>query len=87
MCAHAHARAAVRCRSCGAAPAPAPQPHNSRRLGLPACLPCAALQVMYILDEIVMGGMVLETNIGEVLEAINEMAKLEATTKAASIKA
>lgn len=87
MCAHAHARAAVRCRSCGAAPAPAPQPHNSRRLGLPACLPCAVLQVMYILDEIVMGGMVLETNIGEVLEAINEMAKLEATTKAASIKA
>jgi len=42
---------------------------------------------MYILDEIAMGGMVLETNIGEVLEAINEMAKLEATTKAASIKA
>ena len=44
-------------------------------------------KVNYILDEIVMGGMVLETNLGEVLEAIAEMNKLEASTKAATIKA
>ena len=41
----------------------------------------------HILDEIVMGGMVLETSIGDVLEAVGEMNKLEATTKAAGIKA
>lgn len=44
-------------------------------------------KVNYIVDEIVMGGMVLETNLGEVLEAVMEMAKLEAATKAATIKA
>jgi AP-3 complex subunit sigma len=44
-------------------------------------------RVSYILDEIVMGGMVLETNIGEILEAISEMDKLENTTKSAGIKA
>jgi hypothetical protein len=43
--------------------------------------------VHFILDEIVMGGMVLETNIGAVLEALDEMNKLEAATRAASIKA
>lgn len=41
----------------------------------------------HILDEIVMGGMVLETNLGDVLEAISEMNKLEAVTRAAGIKA
>lgn len=44
-------------------------------------------KVNYILDEIVMGGMVLETNLGEVLEAVTEMSRLEAATRTASIKA
>jgi AP-3 complex subunit sigma len=44
-------------------------------------------RVHFILDEVVMGGLVLETGIGEVLEAIGEMAKLEEATRAASIKA
>lgn len=44
-------------------------------------------KVHFIVDEVVMGGMVLETNIGEVLEAITEMSKLEAATRTASIKA
>jgi len=44
-------------------------------------------KVNYILDEIVMGGMVLETNLGEVLEAVVEMDKLEASTRASSLKA
>lgn len=34
-------------------------------------------KVHYILDEIVMGGMVLETNITKIIEAITEMNKLE----------
>ena len=34
-------------------------------------------RVHYILDEIVMGGMVLETNIGDIMEAITEMNALE----------
>ena len=34
-------------------------------------------KVHYILDEIVMGGMVLETNITKIIEAIPEMNKLE----------
>ena len=41
----------------------------------------------YILDEIVMGGMVLETNIAEVMDAVMQMNALEASTKAASIRA
>ena len=44
-------------------------------------------KVHYILDEIVMGGMVLETNIGDVLEAVAEMNKLEASTRSAGIRA
>ena len=40
----------------------------------------------YILDEIIMGGMVLETNIADVLEAIIEMNRLEQSTKQLSIK-
>ncbi len=44
-------------------------------------------KVHYILDEICMGGMVLETNIGDVLEAIVEMNKLESTTRGLVIKA
>jgi AP-3 complex subunit sigma len=44
-------------------------------------------KVNYILDEIVEGGMVLETNLGEILDAISEMNKLEAATRAATIKA
>ena len=43
-------------------------------------------RVNYILDEIIMGGMVLDTNIGDVLEAIQEMDKLEKTTKTAGIR-
>ena len=34
-------------------------------------------KVHYILDEIVMGGMVLETNVAEIQRAVNDMAKLE----------
>ena len=34
-------------------------------------------KVHYILDEIVMGGMVLETNMHDILTAVNDMAKLE----------
>ncbi len=37
-------------------------------------------KVHYILDEIVMGGMVLETNIADIMESIVEMSKLEAQT-------
>jgi hypothetical protein len=37
--------------------------------------------VHYILDEIVMGGMVLETNIGEVLEAVVEMNQARGSLK------
>jgi hypothetical protein len=43
-------------------------------------------KVHYILDEIIMGGMVLETNIADVLEAIIEMNRLEQSTKQLSIK-
>jgi AP-3 complex subunit sigma len=44
-------------------------------------------KVHYILDEIVMGGMVLETNVGEIMEAIVEMQRLEASTRALGVKA
>ena len=44
-------------------------------------------KVNYILDEIIMGGMVLDTNIADVLEAIHEMDKLEKSTKTAGIRA
>jgi AP-3 complex subunit sigma len=44
-------------------------------------------KVHYIVDEIIMGGMVLETNIGDILESIIEMNKLEMSTKQATIKA
>ena len=33
-----------------------------------------------MLDEIVMGGMVLETNISEILTAVNDMNKLDAAS-------
>lgn len=35
-------------------------------------------RVHYILDEIVMGGMVLETNINAILQAINDQEKMHA---------
>ena len=41
----------------------------------------------FILDEIVMGGMVLETSNVEILTALEEMDRLEKDTKAAAIKA
>ena len=41
----------------------------------------------FILDEIVMGGMVLETSNVEILTALAEMDRLEKDTKAAAIKA
>ncbi len=44
-------------------------------------------KVHYILDEVVMGGMVLETNLPEIMDAIIEMNKLEQATKAAGIRA
>jgi hypothetical protein len=43
-------------------------------------------QVHYILDEIIMGGMVLETNIADILEGIIEMKKLEDSTRTANVK-
>lgn len=43
-------------------------------------------RVHYILDEIVMGGMVLETNIGDIIEAVVEMDKLESSTKGLAIR-
>ena len=63
-----------------APPAPIPLPPP-----LPISRPHS--QVHYILDEIVMGGMVLETNIAEVMDAVMQMNALEASTKAASIRA
>ena len=47
---------------------------------------CCFFQVQYILDEIVMGGMVLETNITLVLKAIREMEKHQATQSPQSQK-
>jgi len=43
--------------------------------------------VHYILDEIIMGGMVLETNRAEVTEAVRAMDKLETDTRGAAVKA
>lgn len=43
-------------------------------------------QVHFILDEIVMGGMVLETNIAEILTAVGDMQKLEQATRSAPVK-
>lgn len=43
-------------------------------------------KVHYIADEIIMGGMVLETNIGDILEGIIEMNKLEQSTRTATVK-
>jgi AP-3 complex subunit sigma len=42
------------------------------------------LQVHYILQEIVMGGMVLETNMGEVMTHIEAQNKLEKSETSAS---
>jgi AP-3 complex subunit sigma len=39
-------------------------------------------KVHYILDEIVMGGMVLETNMHQILKAITETSKLERASPA-----
>lgn len=44
-------------------------------------------KVHYILDEIVMGGMVLDTNTADIMEAIIDMNKLEQTSAKAHIKA
>ena len=44
-------------------------------------------KVHYILDEVVMGGMVLETNIGEIFDAVQSMKQLEESTKTLGIKA
>jgi len=43
-------------------------------------------KVHHILDEIVMGGMVLETSTHEVLASVQEMNKLEESTASAAIK-
>lgn len=37
-------------------------------------------QVHYVLDEIIMGGMVLETNINQILTAINDQNRLHAAS-------
>lgn len=42
-------------------------------------------KVHYALDEIVMGGMVLETNINEVLTAVNEMNRLDTASNKRSL--
>ena len=44
-------------------------------------------KVHHIVDEIVMGGMVLETSLDQIMEAIVEMQKLEASTRALGVKA
>jgi len=44
-------------------------------------------KVHNILDEIIMGGMVLETNLGEVMDAIIECNKLEGITKNSAVRA
>lgn len=44
-------------------------------------------QVHGILDEIVMAGMVLETNLSEILKAVNGAAKHEKTTRISSLAA
>ena len=44
-------------------------------------------KVHYILDEIVMGGMVLETGIADIMEAVTAMQDLESKTRGALIKA
>lgn len=44
-------------------------------------------RVSHILDEIVMGGMVLETSAAEVLGAVREMDALELATRSAGVKA
>jgi AP-3 complex subunit sigma len=44
-------------------------------------------KVHYILDEVIMGGMVLETNINEILESIIASEALCAQTRGATIKA
>ena len=48
--------------------------------------PAPPLQVHYVLDEIVMGGMVLETNITEIVTALTEMTALERSTSSAAVK-
>ncbi|CCI43766.1 unnamed protein product [Albugo candida] len=42
-------------------------------------------KVHYVLDEIVMGGMVLETNINEILTAVNEMNRLDSASMKRSL--
>ena len=42
-------------------------------------------KVQFVLDEIVMGGMVLETNINDILLAVNDMNKLDAATSRRSL--
>ncbi|RHY64181.1 hypothetical protein DYB30_000336 [Aphanomyces astaci] len=42
-------------------------------------------KVHYVLDEIVMGGMVLETNINEILTAVNEMNRLDSNSTKRSL--
>ncbi len=42
-------------------------------------------KVHYVLDEIVMGGMVLETNIADILSAVNNMNKLDMASQKSSI--
>lgn len=44
-------------------------------------------KVQYVLDEVVMGGMVLETNINEILLAVNEMNKLDTQSAKRSLPA
>ena len=41
------------------------------------CQPAAAVQVHWILNELVMGGMVLETNMTEIMLRIEEQNKIE----------
>lgn len=43
-------------------------------------------RVHYVLDEIVLGGMVLETNINEIMASVTEMNRLEQATRKAATK-
>lgn len=49
-------------------------------------IPCfLSPKVHYVLDEIIMGGMVLETNINQILTAINEQNRLHAASNTVAL--
>lgn len=53
---------------------------NVRRKRARWCVHVRRKQVHYVLDEIIMGGMVLETNINQILTAINDQNRLHSAS-------